>query len=95
MTKIKIDYIATVSSDFVRLEIITKELEAILEREAKRPLSYEHLGASGQEVVETVVEMLNEYLNWQPGDEDLIGEPPLSSKEMLDAAWKQHLELHS
>lgn len=32
--------------------------------------------------------------NWQPGDEDLCGEPPLTANEMHSMAWKEHQEAH-
>ena len=32
---------------------------------------------------------------WQPSDEDLCGEPPMTMDEMHNQAWKQHQELHS
>lgn len=95
MTKIKIEDIGTVKSDLVRLEIIMNELQAMLDRDSKRPMSYEHLPCGGHEVIEEVIQMIDEYINWEPSDEEIGGEPPLSSKEMLDAAWKQHLEAHS
>ena len=32
---------------------------------------------------------------WEPSDDDIGGEPPMTAKEMHDSAWKQHQELHS
>ncbi|NBX49005.1 hypothetical protein EBT25_03515 [bacterium] len=32
---------------------------------------------------------------WQPSDEDLCGEPPMTADEIHNEAWKQHQELHS
>lgn len=94
MTKIKIEDISTVSSDFVLLEIIMNELQAIAKRDSERPMSYEHLPSGGQDLLADIIHMLDEYINWEPGDDDIMGEPPLTSKEMLDAAWKEHLEAH-
>ena len=36
-----------------------------------------------------------ELTQWEPNDDDLCGEPPLTADEMHNAAWKQHQELHS
>jgi hypothetical protein len=44
-----------------------------------------------------IIPMLENELEWEPTDEDLGygSEPPLSSKEMLEEAWRQHQKLHS
>ena len=40
-------------------------------------------------------EITVELTQWEPNDDDLCGEPPLTADEMHNAAWKQHQELHS
>jgi hypothetical protein len=44
-----------------------------------------------------IIPMLENELDYEPSDDELGygSEPPLSSKEMLAEAWRQHQELHS
>jgi hypothetical protein len=84
-------------NDHANIERIIKELNEILEREAKRPGMYEHLTSSMRSLLEDeIIPALENEINWEPSDDDLGygGEPPMTADEMHTAAWQQHQELH-
>jgi hypothetical protein len=42
-----------------------------------------------------VLEILDGYLDYEPSDADMGGEPPMTLTEMHAGAWKQHIAMHS
>jgi hypothetical protein len=85
-------------NEYHKLTDILEELEAISQRESKRHEMDQHLTPSMLSLLDDeIIPMLQNELEWEPTDEDLGygSEPPLSSKEMLEEAWRQHQKLHS
>lgn len=79
-------------NDYKRLNEIRTELQQMLEREHKR-----HMMDSDSYLVtclEEVLGALDEYLDYEPSDAELGGEPPITAAEMHATAWRQHQELH-
>lgn len=84
-------------NDHANIERIIKELNEILDREAKRPGMDEHLTPSMRSLLEEeIIPALENELNWEPSDADLGygSEPPLTAAEMHTAAWQEHQEAH-
>jgi hypothetical protein len=42
-----------------------------------------------------VLEILDGYLDYEPSDDDMGGEPPMTLTEMHAGAWRQHVAMHS
>lgn len=79
-----------------RINLIIKELQAILAREEKRDHMYLQLPYEAPELIFEAIGLLEKATEWgEPSDYDLTGEPPMSADERHSAAWKQHQELHS
>jgi len=74
-----------------KLDLIRKELRTILASE-----SADFYGDPGLEnMLEEVLGLMGDYLDWEPSDEDLTGEPPITMAEMHTAAWQEHLAAHA
>lgn len=83
-------------SDDKRIDMIINELKAICQREDERPMEYSHLPWNSTEKIMEAVCLLEEATEWyEPADDDLYGEPPMTADEMHSAAWRQHQEMHS
>jgi hypothetical protein len=90
-------------SDFSLLADLTaayqRQLGALVKRESNRDLMDMHLPLDVLNVIEEellpALQAITAALDWEPSDADLLGEPPLSSAEMLTAAWQQHLSAHN
>lgn len=85
-------------NEYYKLTDILEELQAMSQRESKRHEMDQHLTSSMLSLLDNeIIPMLHYELEWEPTDEDLGygSEPPLSSKEMLEEAWRQHQKLHS
>jgi hypothetical protein len=83
-----------VMHDDKRIELMIKELKAIIAREEKRPLGYNDLPFGSEEQLLEAIDLLEKAIEW-PGDiEDSYGEPPITMAEMHSAAWKEHQEAH-
>lgn len=81
---------------YAKLERIYKELQEIVNYENKLHLMDMNLNSSDVDAIEyEVLPLLESIINYEPSDEELSGEPPMSANEMHSAAWKQHQELHS
>ena len=83
-----------VMHDDKRIELIIKELQAIYQREEKRPLGHNDLPYGANDFLLEAIGYLEKAIEW-PGDiEDSYGEPPMTMDEMHTAAWKEHQEAH-
>lgn len=81
--------------DDKRIELIIKELKAIVERETERPLGHNDIPYGSEEQLLEAIELLEKVIEW-PGEEfDVSGEPPITMAEMHSAAWKEHQAMHS
>ena len=81
------------SNEYHKLQEAVDLLKAILEREYKRSVASQHLVPGDENVIEEVIAMLEERIDYDPTPSD-PGEPPITADEMHTAAWKQHQEMH-
>lgn len=79
-------------NDFIRLQLISSELTEMLKREEKRVSARD---VQLELLLDDVIDKINQYIDYEPSDEEMGGEPPMSASEIHSAAWKQHQELHS
>ena len=77
-------------TDLHRVSLAREILFQVRERENKRHLMDMTPGLV--DMLDEVILTMTEFLDYEPPDQD--GEPPLTSAEMLSAAWKEHLEAH-
>ena len=80
-------------NDFSKLDLICKELRAIIKHQDSLDIMDEEPGLN--DVLYEVLEILDEYLDYEPFDEEMMVEPPMTMAEMHAGAWKQHLAMHS
>lgn len=90
------------TSDFAAVSTLVAEfqskLEVILKRDGSRHQMDAHLPFEVSAVLEDEVmpalEAAMAWIDWQPSDDDILGEPAMSMQEMHSAAHAQHMELH-
>ena len=79
-----------------RIDLILKELNAIYQREEKRDWPDKTLPYEAPELILEAIGLLEKATEWdEPTDDELTGEPPLTTAEMHDNAWKEHQAMHS
>jgi len=78
-----------------RIELILKELQAIYQREDKRPEGCNQLPTGGLDDLFEAIGLLERAIEWPGETEDITGEPPITLDEMHTAAWHQHQAMHS
>lgn len=54
----------------------------------------EHLDGHTRDVLDEVISMLSDELDYDPTPSE-PGEPPITAAEMHAAAWKEHQAMHS
>lgn len=89
-----ISNIGDLSNDYARLRVIRDELLAINKRESNRHMMDSHLPVGGENLLDEIIEMLESFLEYEPTDDELTGEPPMSAAERLNEAWSHHLQMH-
>jgi hypothetical protein len=78
------------------IEKAYKILQEVVKRENKLHLMDMTLNSCDVDTIEyEVLPLLESIIDYEPSDEEMSGEPPMSANEMHSAAWKQHQELHS
>ena len=90
-------------SDFSILSKLTAEyrrqVAALVDRDNARHIMDMHLPLDVLNIVEgellPVLQEVMEAIEWEPSDAELLGEPPMTSSELHDAAWKQHVSTHN
>jgi hypothetical protein len=80
--------------DDKRIELMIKELKAIVKREEERQLGYNDLPYGSEEQLLEAIDLLEKTIEWPGEIEDSYGEPPITMAEMHLAAWKEHQEAH-
>jgi hypothetical protein len=78
-------------NNYSRLDLIRRELRSIIAREGADPYADPRL----ENMLEEVLDLMDSYLDWEPSDEDILGEPPMTADEMHSAAWAEHQAAHS
>ena len=86
-----VEYLPTVR-DYTRIELMRDELQEILNRERKKHIM--DTTPQLEDMLVEVISLMSEFIDYEPSDEEMGGEPPISAGEMHSAAWKQHQELH-
>ena len=78
---------------YSKLCLIRKELETIIKYEESADIySYDaHLISA----VEEAVDVISEFLDYDPTPTGSEGEPPMTMVEMHAEAWKEHVAMHS
>lgn len=85
--------ISQLMQDYRRLPQIRNELQEMLDRDLKRHMmDADHFY---QAALEEAIDAIDKYLEYEPGDEEMGGEPPMTASEMHSAAWEQHREMHN
>jgi hypothetical protein len=74
-----------------KLDLIRRELRSIIASEGADPYADPAL----ENMLEEVLDLMDGYLDWEPSDEDILGEPPMTADEMHTAAWAEHQLAHS
>jgi len=79
-------------NDDMRIMLIIEELQAIYQREQKRPLGYNDLPYHYEEYLLEAIGQLEQATEWPDEPDEWVGEPPMTMAEMHTAAWKEHQE---
>jgi hypothetical protein len=90
-------------NDYAKLSALTRafqaEVQALVLRENARHMMDTHLDFHTLSVVEEqllpVLQDVVDALDWEPSDEDLLGEPAMSAGELHQAAHQQHVDFHN
>ena len=80
-------------SDSAKVELIRKELHNILKHQER--LHEMDTDYALESAVSEAVGILDNFLDWEPPDDELCGEPAMTMVEIHSGAWNQHLQLHS
>ena len=80
-------------NDLSKVDLIRKELRSIIEHQDSLDIMDTEIGLDS--VLYEVLEILDGYLDYEPSDDDMGGEPPMTLTEMHAGAWKQHIAMHS
>lgn len=81
-------------NEYHQLKLVIDALKAICAREDKRHQMDEHLDPHMRNIVDEVIGMLEDEIDYDPTPNEL-GEPPITAAEMHAAAWKEHQAMHS
>ena len=80
-------------NDLSKVDLIRRELRAIIEHQDSLDIMDTEIGLDS--ALYEVLEILDGYLDYEPSDDDMGGEPPMTMTEMHAGAWKQHVAMHS
>ena len=80
-------------NDLSKVDLIRKELRSIIEHQDNLHIMDTEIGLDS--ALYDVLEILDDYLDYEPSDDDMGGEPPITMTEMHAGAWKQHVAMHS
>ena len=80
-------------NEYHQLQLALDALKNIRNREDRRHQMDEHLDPHTRDVLDEVISMLSDELDYDPTPNE-PGEPPITAAEMHAAAWKEHQEMH-
>jgi len=80
-------------NEYHQLQVALDALKNIRNREDRRHEMDQHLTPETANVLDEVISMLSDELDYDPTPSE-PGEPPMTASEMHDAAWREHLEAH-
>lgn len=76
-----------------------RKLEVIVKRDGRRHMMDAHIPFDLMDVLENelmpALEAAITCIEWEPSDDDILGEPPMTAQEMHSAAHAQHIALHN
>lgn len=81
-------------NEYHQLQVALDALKNIRNREDKRHPMDQHLDSHTYDVLEEVISLLSDELDYDPTPNE-PGEPPVTADEMHTAAWKEHVAMHS
>lgn len=90
------------TNDFAAVSTLVAEfqrkLEVIVKRDGSRHMMDMHMPLDLMAVLEDelmpALDAAIACIEWEPSDEDLLGEPPMTAGEMHSAAHAQHIAMH-
>ena len=80
-------------NEYHQLQLAVNALKDICAREDKRHMMDGHLDPHTRDVIDEVISMLSDELDYDPTPNE-PGEPPVTAYEMHTAAWQEHQEMH-
>jgi hypothetical protein len=80
-------------NDLSKVDLIRRELRSIIEHQDSLDIMDTEIGLDS--ALYEVLEILDGYLDYEPSDDDMGGEPPMTLTEMHAGAWRQHVAMHS
>ncbi len=91
------------TNDFAAVSTLVAEfqrkLEVIVKRDGSRHMMDAHIPFDLMDVLENelmpTLDAAIACIEWEPSDDDILGEPPMTMQEMHTAAHTQHMELHN
>ncbi len=91
------------ANDFAAVSTLVAEfqrkLEVIVKRDGSRHQMDAHIPFDLMDVLEDelmpALAAAITCIEWEPSDEDILGEPPMTMQEMYSAAHAQHIALHN
>ena len=91
------------ANDFAAVSTLVAEfqgkLEVIVKRDGSRHQMDAHIPFDLMDVLEDelmpALEAAITCIEWEPSDEDILGEPPMTMQEIHSAAHAQHIALHN
>ena len=81
-------------NEYHQLQLALDALKNIRNREDRRHQMDEHLDPHTRDVLDEVIGMLSDELDYDPTPNE-PGEPPMTMDELHTAAWKEQLAMHS
>lgn len=91
-------------SDFYKVSTLVAEfkdkLSVIIKRDGSRHEMDAHIPSYVMSLLECdlqpMLQKVIDAIEWEPSDEDLCpSEPPITMAEMHQAAWVEHVQMHS
>ena len=91
------------TNDFATVSTLIAEfrrkLEVIIKRDGSRHLMDAHIPLDVVNLIEDelmpALDAAIAWIEWEPSDDDILGEPPMTMQEMHSAAHAQHIALHN
>jgi hypothetical protein len=91
------------TNDFAKVSTLIAEfqgkLEVIIKRDGSRHLMDAHIPLDVVNLIEDelmpALDAAIACIEWEPSDDDILGEPPMTMQEMHSAAHAQHIALHN
>jgi hypothetical protein len=80
-------------NEYHQLNLIIKQLQAVIDREDTRHMMDQHLTCHTHNAIEEAIALLEAEVDYDPTPSEPC-EPPMTAVEMHTTAWEQHQEMH-